>query len=56
MRPILLLRPEPTRESRTGLEKEAKMFDSFSEGSVYYGRTFLLVAGAIALAIIVALL
>lgn len=32
------------------------MFDSFSEGSVYYGRTFLLVAGAIALALIATVL
>lgn len=52
----MLVRPEHTRESRTGLAKEAKMFDSFSEGTVYYGRTFMLVAGAIALAVIATLL
>lgn len=32
------------------------MYDSFSEGSVYYGRTFLLVAGAIVLAVLAALI
>lgn len=32
------------------------MVDSFSEGSVYFGRTFLLVASAIALALITGLI
>jgi hypothetical protein len=32
------------------------MMDSFSEGSVYYGRSLLLVLGAIALAVLAALI
>jgi len=32
------------------------MYDSFSEGSVYYGRTLLVSGGAIVLAILLALL
>lgn len=32
------------------------MFDSFSEGGVFYGRTLLVVAGAVALAVLLQLL
>lgn len=42
-------------ESRTG-PKEAEMYDSFSEGPVYYGRALLVAFGAIALAVIAAVL
>lgn len=46
---------KPHCASRTG-PKEATMFDSFSEGTVYYGRTFLVLGGAIVLAILATLL
>lgn len=32
------------------------MFDSFSEGTVYYGRTLLMIAGAIVFAVILTLI
>jgi hypothetical protein len=49
---IALEQGEGTQRSRrnAGFEGGTTMYDSFSEGGVFYGRTMLVVAAAIAVA------